>query len=134
MRPLRHAAAVEPRNFVPVIAFAALEENEPRRVTANDVSVVLERANGAAHAFTERCPHLGAPMCDGFVHRGTLVCPWHGSRFDLTTGATTRGPATAPLTRFETQVRNDVVEVRAAPHDRTSLPQIPVGKRARNES
>ncbi|ONI80268.1 2Fe-2S ferredoxin [Saccharothrix sp. ALI-22-I] len=24
------------------------------------------------------CPHMGAPLCDAGVHRGELVCRWHG--------------------------------------------------------
>jgi nitrite reductase/ring-hydroxylating ferredoxin subunit len=28
------------------------------------------------------CPHLGADLAAGMVHRGTLICRWHGLTFD----------------------------------------------------
>lgn len=33
---------------------------------------------GALHAGPGACPHLGAALCDAPVHRGELVCRWHG--------------------------------------------------------
>ena len=47
----------------------------------------------------------------------TVVCPWHGSRFDVCTGAVESGPAVFPQPRFETRVRDGKVEIRAAKDD-----------------
>ncbi|MFC5237072.1 DUF5914 domain-containing protein [Pseudonocardia zijingensis] len=33
---------------------------------------------GALHVGPGACPHLGAALCDAPVHRGQLVCRWHG--------------------------------------------------------
>ncbi len=41
-----------------------------------------------AHAIV--CPHLGGPLESGAIEDGSVVCPWHGYRFDCATG---RGPA-----------------------------------------
>jgi nitrite reductase/ring-hydroxylating ferredoxin subunit len=54
------------------------------------------------YAMRNRCPHQGGPLCVGRVAarivseqpgrigidggRPTLVCPWHGWRYDLATG------------------------------------------------
>jgi len=62
-------------------------------------------------AVGERCPHLGAPMSDGWIDRGRIVCPWHGSRFACPTGEVLRGPATAALPSYPTRVRDGFVEV-----------------------
>ena len=32
------------------------------------------------------CLHVGNPIDDGFVSGGCVTCPWHGWRYDLTTG------------------------------------------------
>jgi len=37
-----------------------------------------------AHAVV--CPHRGGPLESAQVRDGAVVCPWHGYRFDLTTG------------------------------------------------
>ena len=49
--------------------------------------------NGAYFAVSRRCRHLGADLADGSVDsEGCLVCPWHQSRYDVTTGQMVTGP------------------------------------------
>src|SRR5918993_5186948 len=50
-------------------------------------------ADGDLFAVTRRCRHLGADLANGSIDRhACLVCPWHGARYDITTGRMTRGP------------------------------------------
>jgi nitrite reductase/ring-hydroxylating ferredoxin subunit/uncharacterized membrane protein len=102
----------EPRQFVDVAAVADLPEGEPVPVDADGMPVVLVATGGAVHAVGGRCPHQAGPLGEGWLHRGELVCPWHGSRFDLATGEPTQGPSTAPLPCFDARVRDGRVEVR----------------------
>ena len=67
----------------PVMASADLAPDEPRRVRHDGVEVVLVRRGEKVYAVGEQCSHLCAPMSEGWLYRGDLVCPWHGSRFDL---------------------------------------------------
>jgi len=41
-----------------------------------------------------------------------VICPWHGSRFALDSGAMLDGPATVPQPRYEARVRGGQIEVR----------------------
>jgi nitrite reductase/ring-hydroxylating ferredoxin subunit len=43
------------------------------------------------------------------------MCQCHGSRFDITTGAVVRGPATEPLRRHEVHEVDGSIRVRARP-------------------
>jgi nitrite reductase/ring-hydroxylating ferredoxin subunit len=44
-------------------------------------------------AVTRRCRHLGADLANGSIDAdGCLVCPWHQSKYDVTTGRMVRGP------------------------------------------
>ncbi|MGY2129401.1 Rieske 2Fe-2S domain-containing protein [Blastococcus sp. SYSU DS0617] len=108
-----HAArSYEPRQFVDVAALADLPEGEPVPVDADGMPVVLVATGGAVQAVGGRCPHQAGPLGEGWLHRGELVCPWHGSRFDLATGEPTQGPSTAPLPCFDARIRDGRVEVR----------------------
>lgn len=50
-------------------------------------------AQGADFAVSRRCRHQFADLSRGHVDsEGCLVCPWHGSRYDVGTGAMTSGP------------------------------------------
>lgn len=49
--------------------------------------------DGELFAVTRRCRHLFADLADGRIDRdGCLVCPWHGSKYDVHTGRMVRGP------------------------------------------
>ena len=50
-------------------------------------------AKGERFAVTRRCRHLYADLAGGSIDaKGCLVCPWHGSRYDVKTGRMVRGP------------------------------------------
>ncbi len=46
----------------------------------------------AAEAF---CPHLDGPLFEGTGSEGSVTCPWHLWRFDLTSGACVDSPENA---------------------------------------
>jgi nitrite reductase/ring-hydroxylating ferredoxin subunit len=50
--------------------------------------------NGAQlFAVTRRCRHLRADLAGGSINEaGCLVCPWHQSEYDVTTGRMVKGP------------------------------------------
>jgi nitrite reductase/ring-hydroxylating ferredoxin subunit len=50
-------------------------------------------AGGDLFAVTRRCRHLFADLAGGRIdNNGCLVCPRHGSRYDVRTGRMVRGP------------------------------------------
>jgi nitrite reductase/ring-hydroxylating ferredoxin subunit/uncharacterized membrane protein len=86
---------------------------KPVRVEVDGVGlVVCQTGAGKVSAFGEFCPHLAAPMADGWVDRGRIVCPWHGSRFALESGDVLRGPSATPLPCYETRLVDGMIEVR----------------------
>jgi uncharacterized membrane protein len=66
-------------DWTPVLAASALEADTPQRVEAAGGALVLLRHGEQIVAVGEHCPHMGAPMADGWIDRGRVVCPWHGS-------------------------------------------------------
>ena len=56
-------------------------------------SWAVGRSRGEDFAVSRRCRHQFADLSDGRVGAdGCLVCPWHGSRYDLDTGEMVDGP------------------------------------------
>ncbi len=111
--------SAEPRRFTPVLDASDLVDGEPVGVDVAGIPVVLVAQDGEVRAVGGTCPHLGGPLAEGWLHRGELVCPWHGSRFDLDTGEPAQGPSTAPLPCYETRLQDGRVEVRRRAHWRT---------------
>jgi 3-phenylpropionate/trans-cinnamate dioxygenase ferredoxin component len=50
-------------------------------------------SDGDLFAVTRRCRHLYADLANGSIDEaGCLVCPWHGSKYDVESGRMVRGP------------------------------------------
>lgn len=64
-------------------------------------------------AIDNACPHASAPLCDGAVLDGKVVCSLHLWEFDLRTGACDMGPQWNVKT-YPVRVRAGEVEVEFA--------------------
>ena len=74
--------------------------------------VVLVHAAGRFYALDDVCTHDGGPLSDGPICDGAIVCPRHGARFDLASGAALSMPATQPTEVHEVRVEGDTILVR----------------------
>lgn len=54
-------------------------------VEGREVAVFRQR-DGALFATDAYCPHRGAPLAEGVVGGGEVICPYHAFKFDLATG------------------------------------------------
>ncbi|WP_126173006.1 Rieske 2Fe-2S domain-containing protein [Altericroceibacterium xinjiangense] len=109
--------SVVPRGYHPVLPETDLQEDQPCRVEVWDeveraqIPVVLVRHRGRISAMGARCSHMGGPLDEGWVLNGGLICPWHGSRYDLESGQPLDGPSTCPQPRYHVRVQDGMVEI-----------------------
>lgn len=104
-----------PNRFTPVLDQAEVDTGELKRVEAGGVPVVVTRStSGQLQAIGAICGHMGGPLDRGRRDGDTVVCPWHGSRFDLGNGAVLSGPSVYPQPYFEVRLREGKVELRRA--------------------
>ena len=78
---------------VRVAAVADVPAGEGRVLDANGRSLAVFNVDGAFHAIDNACPHRGGPLGDGDMEGPLVLCPWHGWRWDVTTGANANNPA-----------------------------------------
>jgi len=95
---------------VKVCAVADLPPGEARVVTLRDKEVAVFNVAGSFHAMDNLCPHRGAPLSDGRLEGKTVICPWHGWQFDVTTGALVVSPGSRQTT-YPVAVRDGHVYV-----------------------
>jgi nitrite reductase/ring-hydroxylating ferredoxin subunit len=89
-----------------------LPEGRPALRTGKGGSVAVPlavvRRGARVDVFVGACSHLSGPLYEGAVEdvRGDecLVCPWHGSAFDLESGNPRRGPAANPQEKLEVRM------------------------------
>lgn len=107
-----HAQHGGPKKWMPVLAEDELADGELKKVTADNVSILLVKREGRILAIGEKCSHLGGPLSKGKLEGGTVICPWHGSRFSLADGSVIDGPATCAEPQFDVRVMDGQIEVR----------------------
>jgi uncharacterized membrane protein/nitrite reductase/ring-hydroxylating ferredoxin subunit len=86
-----------------------LKRDQMVLVHAPGKRIVLARTEQRLVAFDDRCTHKGGSLAGGAMICGTVQCPWHGSQFDVSSGAVKAGPATEMITTYTVKVENDVV-------------------------
>jgi len=62
--------------------------------------IVLARTEEPTFSHLTPLHAQGGPLADGVPACGTVTCPWHGSQFDVKTGALKAGPANAPIVSY----------------------------------
>ena len=103
----------------PVAEADTVERGRLTAASAEGIAIVLTRdAAGEIVALSDRCTHRGAPLHEGELHDGCIVCPWHGSEFAFD-GAVVRGPAVRPQPAYEVRVVDNTVSVRRFDEVRT---------------
>jgi len=61
-------------------------EGRVYQVEGEKIAVFRTRGN-EVYAVQAECPHRQGPLADGLLGGSTLICPLHGWKFDLKTGA-----------------------------------------------
>ena len=78
-----------------------------KSVMIGNEPVALFNVDGRLFAVSDRCPHAGAPLADGFVEEGRLTCLWHGWSFPLAP----EEPINDGLCRYPVRVQGDAIQI-----------------------
>lgn len=73
-------------DFVKVCKTQDVPEGRGRTVDVKGTAVALFHVNGGFYAISDTCLHRGGPLGEGELDGKTVVCPWHGWRYDVTSG------------------------------------------------
>ena len=73
------------------------------KILAGPKIVITQPKAGSFDAFSAVCTHQGCLVGD--VSGGTINCPCHGSKFNITNGSVVQGPAASPLPPVSVKVQ-----------------------------
>src|SRR5476651_2207917 len=103
--------------------FDDLREDRGTRVSIADTPILLVRQGAQVHAFSADCPHAGAPLEEGAICNGRIVCPWHKGTFAVADGSLIEPPPLTGLKRYPVAIENGNVLV--SPHEQTGPVHTP---------
>ncbi|OQA45945.1 MAG: 3-phenylpropionate/cinnamic acid dioxygenase ferredoxin subunit [Chloroflexi bacterium ADurb.Bin325] len=93
-------------NFVKVARVEDIRPGEKKIFEVDGVLVVLVNLDGEFYAIENTCTHDGGPLGEGKIQNGQIICPRHGARFDIRTGAALTLPAVDPTATYEVRVQD----------------------------
>jgi 3-phenylpropionate/trans-cinnamate dioxygenase ferredoxin component len=101
---------------VPLIDVCPVEELPPgsvKIVRAGSIAVGVYNLDGRYCAIEDRCSHDDGPLAEGEFEpdEGVVICPRHGSRFDICSGRPLSLPAYEPVDTFPVVVEDGWVKV-----------------------
>ena len=99
-------------NWTDVGSLRELESSSRLEADVDGYRVRVVRVNAMLYAFEDRCTHDDSPFDDAPIEDSEIICPRHGARFCLRTGAALSPPAYEPLRIFEARESNGRIEVR----------------------
>ena len=73
--------------------------------------VTVFNVAGSFCATQAKCTHKQGPLSEGKLDGSTVTCPWHGSQFNVCSGAVLRGPAAEPLKTYRVVVEGEIGRV-----------------------
>lgn len=72
---------------------------------AGERVAVFHTRSGEVFATQANCPHKNGPLADGLVGGGTVICPLHAWKFNLSTGEPIMG--SCKLKTYSVRVNED---------------------------
>ncbi len=93
-------------------SLAELESTSRLEADVDGWRVRVAIVGGTLYAFEDRCTHDDSPFDDAPIENSEIICPRHGARFCLRTGAALSPPAYEPLRVFEVRNSAGRIEVR----------------------
>ena len=104
--------------LIDVCPIEALPPGTMKLVSAGPwLTLGVYHVDGELYALEDRCSHDDGPLVEGDwepddgMGRPVVVCPRHGSRFDLRNGVPLTLPATEPVETYAVRVEDGWVKV-----------------------
>jgi nitrite reductase/ring-hydroxylating ferredoxin subunit len=98
--------------FEKVADASEVPDGAVRVVKVSGTEVMVANVEGKLYAIANKCTHVGGPLGKGKLVGSVIQCPWHGSKFDVKTGAVVGGPAQKPEPTIQVKVENSSVWIK----------------------
>ena len=99
-------------DWVSVARADELAPGQWKSVDVDGAQVAVFNLGGQYYAIEDVCTHDGGQLTGGSVEGAEIVCPRHGARFCIKTGAALTAPAYEAVARFPVRIEDGVVYVR----------------------
>src|ERR687888_2799537 len=87
--------------FVEVAKVSEISDGKMKHVEVDGKELLIANVDGKFYAISDRCGHMNALLLMGNLTGNTVTCPFHGSKYDVTTGKKLSEPILTPSQEME---------------------------------
>ena len=98
-------------DMVRVAAKADIAPGAAIAVEVKGQKIAIFNIAGTYYAIGDTCTHRGGPLSQGAVEGTTVTCPWHGAKYDVTTGDVLSPPAPRGVGSYKVIVEGNDIKV-----------------------
>jgi 3-phenylpropionate/trans-cinnamate dioxygenase ferredoxin subunit len=99
--------SVTDQRFVRVGKLGDLPPGKAEVFDVEDRKIAVYRLDDGYYAIDDLCTHDGGPLADGDIEGDQVICPRHGARFSIRTGAALTFPAVTPVNSYPVRVEGE---------------------------
>ena len=99
-------------DWIDVCAASAVADNENIVVDVDGTDVAIFKLDGKFYAIEDVCTHDGAEIASGELEGDEIICPRHGARFCVKTGAVKCAPAYEAVDTFPVRIEEGQLQIR----------------------
>ena len=99
-------------DWVTVARAGELASGQWRSADVDGTRIVVFYLDGEYYAIEDVCTHDGGQLTGGSIEGSEIVCPRHGARFCIKTGAALTAPAYEATAKFPVRIENGAIQVR----------------------
>ncbi|MFP6638373.1 MAG: Rieske 2Fe-2S domain-containing protein [Nitrospinaceae bacterium] len=96
--------------YVKVMGVEDLPIGKSAIIAAGEDEIALFNYKGKYYAVANKCPHRGAPLGEGRIEEGIVICPGHEWRYKLENGANMQNPELF-IPTYPVKVRNEHIYI-----------------------
>ena len=102
-------------SWVKAVPAATIAPGDYATVELDSGFVAVFYVDGEFFALDDVCTHDGGGLAGGAIEDHQVICPRHGARFCLRTGAALTPPAYAAVRCYATRVVDGMIEIQDVP-------------------
>ncbi|WKY48111.1 non-heme iron oxygenase ferredoxin subunit [Eubacteriaceae bacterium ES3] len=73
--------------YMKVVSIEELKPGTMKKFIIAETPILLSNLEGTYYAIDDTCPHMGGSLSAGKLEGQNVICPRHGSVFDVKTGS-----------------------------------------------
>ncbi len=98
--------------FVKVASTDEIKDGKMKGFTVKGNKLLIANVKGKYFSMCSTCTHKGGPLADGKLQGNIVTCPWHGRKFDVTTGKVVEEPPKENEKKYGVKVKGKDILVK----------------------